>query len=104
MKILKPGKVEQRKFVCGDCGCIFVADRTEMRYSLGTYYAVCPSCGNNRGLTWEYGESYGEPYEEPTQSDLERLNDIIREWNWWSKGTCGFAQYLLDNGVTFREG
>lgn len=26
MKILKPGKVEMRKFVCGECGCVFVAD------------------------------------------------------------------------------
>lgn len=32
MKILKPGKVEQRKFICQKCGCVFVADKTEIYF------------------------------------------------------------------------
>lgn len=64
MKILKPGKVEMRRFVCPTCDCIFVADKTETKYSLGTDYVVCPFCENDRELTWKYGK----PYEEPTNS------------------------------------
>lgn len=102
MKILRPGKVEQRKFACKQCGCVFVADSTDVRYSVGTDYVVCPCCETSRNLTWKYGE----PYEEPTEkkSDRDRLWGLIQEWEWDSSSLSGFDQFLLDHGVTFREG
>lgn len=60
MKILKPGKVEMRKFVCPDCGCVFVASRL-LDVRDGDCVA-CPQGGCYHMLRW----GNGEPYEEPT--------------------------------------
>ena len=103
MKILKPGKVEQRKFVCPSCGCVFVADRTDVRYSVGTDYVVCPCCGTSRNLTWKYGE----PYEELMQDDRKRLEALISETpdvTVWPDALNKIVKHLIANGVTFREG
>lgn len=87
------------------CDCIFVADKTETKYSLGTDYVVCPFCGNDRELTWKYGE----PYEEttPTLTDRERLAQLIGETpdvKVWPDAKLKITDNLIANGVTFREG
>ena len=60
MKILKHGKLEARKFICGNCECQFVADPSE--YSTVSsggvvlwYEANCPDCGivTGRSECWE---------------------------------------------------
>ena len=99
MKILKPGKVEQRKFVCQNCGCVFVARKDEVEAWYDEAYLQCPTCGET---TWWW--TNGEPYEESVQTDIERLKRLMKLWNFWSNGTCGLEQYLIENGVTFREG
>lgn len=109
MKILKPGEVEMRRFVCPRCGCIFVASRGENVVRQGSRYPdtaviACPEQGCNGGIVvW----SDGEPYEEPTQdleADRERLIGLIHEWDTKYFGGCNAAvEFLLENGVTFRE-
>ncbi len=62
MKILKPGKVEMRKFVCPDCGCVFVADESDLHFTPIEAKIKCPCC-------WlEQKWMRGEPYEEPTST------------------------------------
>ena len=60
MKILKHGKFKSRKFICGGCGCEFVAEVTE--YSVyevcgaTTWYSInCPECNNevSKSEPWE---------------------------------------------------
>lgn len=103
MKILKHGKVEVRKFVCPKCGCVFLADSTNVRYSVGTYYVVCPCCETGRNLTWKYGEPYEEPA--PTQTYRDRLAKLLFDF----MPMCNVGHYdlaadnLIANGVTFRE-
>lgn len=76
MKILKPGKVDLRKFVCPRCRCLFVASCYETKLGDGRW-ACCPHCGKtNKWID-------GEPYEEPTPT--------------------GEMEYLLSRGVIFRE-
>lgn len=71
MKILKPGNVEMRRFVCPRCGCVFVADKNETtrcvrrntttgRTPVYAYFAKCPC---REEISWDNGE----PYEEPAQ-------------------------------------
>lgn len=74
MKILKPGKVEQRKFVCPDCECEFVVGEYEetVYWDGDDCIATCPVCREN--LLW----CDGEPYEEPTQSDEALLAENER--------------------------
>ena len=60
MKILKPGNQAQRKFICENCGCEFVADideyyRTE-RFGVIYYKCDCPHCN--------YTSESSEPWEE----------------------------------------
>lgn len=56
MKILKPGKVELRRFTCHKCGCEFVAAAGERCGA----HAKCPQgCGEL--ILWKYGEHYEEP-------------------------------------------
>lgn len=59
MKILKPGKVEMRRFVCPNCGCEFLAN--EMDCEDG--YVKCPQ----EGCDYNSKYSRGIPYEEPTE-------------------------------------
>ena len=59
MKIIKEGDPEKAKgvvqFECDQCGCIFVADKTEWIYAPqtaqqrgeGTYICKCPCCRYN---------------------------------------------------------
>ncbi len=104
MKILKPGNVEQRKFVCPECECIFVCDECDKDtfWDEDDLVVPCPTCGGNS--IWANGEPYEEPT--PTQTDRERLIDLL---------DCNFgytddvqaatlADKLIANGVTFREG
>lgn len=52
MKILKHGDLKLRKFTCDDCGCEFVADKTEYeiyefqapKNLITTYMVICPDC------------------------------------------------------------
>jgi hypothetical protein len=45
MKILKHGKLKERKFTCKICGCEFIADISEYRFSLADDFMVCcPDC------------------------------------------------------------
>lgn len=101
MKILKPGKIEQRKFACGECGCIFVADSKEVRYSVGTDYVLCPCCGTNRNLTWKSGEPYEEPT--PMRTDWVRFQRLLYDMPGYRGSTGEGADYLIANGVTFGE-
>ena len=102
MKILKPGKAEQRKFVCPKCGCIFVANTGDAEFltTKNSPYVFCPTC--NVSQSWYDGE----PYEEPTQDGLERLTELISETpdvRVWPDAGAKIAKYLIANGVTFRE-
>lgn len=98
MKILKPGKVEMRKFVCLYCGCVLVADEMEVD---GSGQMRCPTC--EATLYW----GNGEPYEEPThtQTDRERLDGLMCDlFNREPISRECIVEYLINNGVTFREG
>lgn len=101
MKILKPGKVEQRKFVCPLCECEFVAGNGELVYKLRlsncrfAEIMCCPYCGKE--MSWEIGE----PYEEPTLYEREMLARLIEASRSFSSSTAK-AAYLIANGVTFR--
>jgi hypothetical protein len=45
MKILKHGKLKERKFTCKICGCEFIADISEYHIHLQDGYSVqCPDC------------------------------------------------------------
>lgn len=57
MKILKPGKVEQRKFVCERCECVFVASYFEADLC---DYIICPEKKCRHGMFWSHGELYDE--------------------------------------------
>lgn len=95
MKILKPGKVEMRKFVCEKCGCIFVANEYEHASLCLNDSVGCPTCYGRSA--WEKGE----PYEEPTQDDRKRLENLLENSPMGMEAT---TEYLLSHGVTFREG
>lgn len=53
MKILKPGNIPTKKFICPDCGCEFEADKLEYKsigkeeaqMGLAKYKCKCPCCG-----------------------------------------------------------
>lgn len=100
MKILKPGKVGQRKFVCPRCGCEFAATCTEIEEGV---YVRCPQDGcRYGGLEW--GD--GEPYEEPTQDAdvIEQLADLIYDGCVTDGGTAWeLAKHLIAHSVIFRE-
>ena len=105
MKILKPGKVEQRKFVCPKCGCEFVAGRGEQdtRYQ---FHYKCPQ----EGCGWYVLDTGSEPYEEPTQDKSpERKTpvmdvDIIKAAAFILYFKDCFFKSDDDPCVTFREG
>ena len=64
MKILKHGDLQPRKFTCPECGCIFVANRTEyeVRNSI-TYLTVCPDCNYDLFTTLQYAPLFKEEKE-----------------------------------------
>lgn len=100
MKILKPGKVERRKFVCQCCGCIFVAMPDDCEFAIPNTLC-CPQEGCDAVTEW----NSGEPYEEPTLTlELkERLYGILLTAN-PNATTTELTDLLFENGVTFREG
>lgn len=105
MKILKPDKVAQRKFVCPNCKCEFVADDGDVitLQHVQTVFVCCPTCTFTQ--QWDNGEPYGEP--KPTQTDRERLAQLIGETPdvmVWPDARRKITDYLIANGVTFREG
>lgn len=100
MKILKPGKVEQRKFVCQKCGCEFAATCTEIEEGV---YVRCPQDGcRYGGLEWGDGKPYGEP-EQYKRSDLVRLTMLLRRACELKRPASAqdMAEFLIKNGVTF---
>ena len=57
MKIIKPGNVPERTFICDTCGCEFIANASEYtrnyvydkisgRTLWETFECDCPYCGN----------------------------------------------------------
>lgn len=108
MKILKPGKFEMRKFVCTKCGCIFVANDAEkyfLRRLDGSGKWVVVDCVCGVAIPW----ADAEPYEEPTQdteADAKKIVAIAQQWlrDDRTASLWRFADKLIDNGVTFREG
>lgn len=101
MKILKPDKVEMRKFVCPDCGCEFIAVKL-----LDVRDGDCVACPQDECyhmLRWEDGE----PYEEPTQdykATICKLSDMLYDRFTMDEDTATeVAAMLVANGVTFRE-
>lgn len=103
MKILKPGKVEQRKLECPWCGCVFVASENELEKDgvFGTYSTICPNleCGEH------ISGALGTPYEEPAlgkDSDRARLHELICAMPEFMTSSEE-AEFLIDHGVTFRE-
>lgn len=102
MKILKPGKVEMRMFVCPSCGCIFIASDTDLEHDGYGKWAICPQEGCERNFIVHPDD--GEPYKEPTptQTDSERLARILFAMP--AMDDCNsMADYLIQHGVTFRE-
>lgn len=100
MKILKPGKLEQRKFVCRNCGCVFAAHTGDAEFltTKNSPYVFCPTC--NVSQSWYDGE----PYEEPTQSDEALLAGLIHSSRAVDFDTAvKLSPWLVANGVTFRE-
>lgn len=97
MRILKEGKVEQRKFVCPDCGCEFVAVLGDTEW-WGDQVLGCPSCAAE--LPWDGGE----PYEEPTHTQTieERLYGVLLTAKPNATPT-ELTDHLIANGVTFKE-
>lgn len=98
MKILKPGKVEQRKFECERCGCVFVASYFEA--DLGDFI-ICPEKKCRQGMFWLHGELCDES-EQDTESDKERLIGLIFG-DGEREDVKDTADRLLVHGVTFRE-
>lgn len=100
MKILKPGKVKLRKFVCAACGCEFTAFKL-LDVRDGDCVA-CPQDGCYHMLRWDNGE----PYEEPTQTDSrQKLIFLIKNFRATNLETADCeADFLIANGVTFRGG
>lgn len=99
MKILKPGKVEQRKFVCPECGCVFVSPRSQAFQEGNMWGVICPQ----DGCGYDFADN-GEPYEEPTQSDEALLADLIHSSRAVDFDTAiKLSPWLIANGVTFRE-
>ena len=110
MKILKPGKVEMRKFECPECGCVFVAEKSEAVKLVGQdgnttislpYYVECPC---SEVISWDDGT----PYEEPAQdegTDVDRLKALLLRSIERPRNVTvqGVAEFLADNGVTFRK-
>lgn len=45
MKILIPGNIQKTKYVCPNCGCVFLADENEIYCE---YYLECPQEGCKR--------------------------------------------------------
>lgn len=64
MKIIKKGRIrnltDDRKFECLSCGCEFIAQKGEYKYSLfgkymgsQVYVAKCPNCNKFRSYSWD---------------------------------------------------
>lgn len=113
MKILKPGKIEQRKFVCNKCGCVFVATEQEKYLAHDDYYqpwmeVQCP-CGVP--VEWDNGEPYEEPTPTQELDEVQKLMKVIEKFNgdlsrisYSNVALIRFCKHLIANGVTFREG
>lgn len=103
MKILKPGKVEMRRFVCPKCGCIFVEEKTQL-YRNGHTVTLTPECPCGWQMKWDNGEPYEEPM--PKRTNADRLAKML--FDSMPQSSIGrydlAADYLIAHGVTFREG
>lgn len=53
MEIIQPGNLQTtlkpKRFICSNCGCVFIADCTEyeyagMQYNQPYYKCLCPTC------------------------------------------------------------
>lgn len=100
MKILKPGKVEQRKLTCPMCECAFVCGEYEYTFwDEDSLLVTCPCCHDDMPFYC------GEPYEEPTQEDSrQKLIFLIKNFRATNLETADCeADFLIANGVTFRE-
>lgn len=95
MKILKPGRIEMRKFECPRCGCVFVTPRSlAFQFQEGNEWGViCPQ----DGCCCDFANK-GEPYEEPTQDDMERIYSILLTAKPQAT-TEELAKHLIAHGV-----
>lgn len=101
MKILKPGKIEMRKFVCSNCECEFVIYKSETIRTMDLeggyhYWAQCP-CRDQ--IAWDKGEPYEESVQKRTYVGMDQSSER-------SQNSISTEQSRLSaiNGVTFREG
>lgn len=46
MKIIKHGDLKLRYFICNNCGCEFIADRSEYQTAASgdNFFVSCPEC------------------------------------------------------------
>lgn len=109
MKVLKPGKVEQRKFVCVQCGCEFTAMPDDCEFALPNTLH-CPQKGCDGFVGWDAGKLYEEPAPKQTEKEIQKLAKITEEFlndnvriSYSEMDLVCFAKYLISNGVTFRE-
>lgn len=93
MKILKPGRIEMRKFVCPRCGCVFVAPRSLAFQEGNDWGVICPQ----EGCYYDFAGP-GAPYEEPTQDDEERIYGILLTAKPQAT-TEELAKHLIAHGV-----
>lgn len=86
MEFLKHGKVKKWKFCCPECGCEFLAELKDRRYTARVitelrFVCNCPDCGEE--LLWSMGELYEEAFPKNTvlSSGMVFLPDPENESN-----------------------
>lgn len=105
MKILKPGKVEMRKYTCPKCGCVFAAYDCESFYG----YVDCPQKGCYEQIEADRGEIYdedaqGDELHSKAEDRAERLAELIYDGCVTDGETAWeIAEHLICNGVTLRD-
>lgn len=64
MKVLKDGKIDTRKFVCQECGCVFTCRKSEcltiMTVDGFHYVPCCPQCNMKNDVFFDKAEVYEE--------------------------------------------
>lgn len=110
MKVLKPGKIEIREFVCPNCGCVFVMDKNETtrsvrrttgRTAVYVYFAKCPC---REQIPWERGKPHEDLTQDVEQSVLQSPYELaqlvyecgVTDW----RTSLNLSEFLLRNGVT----
>lgn len=80
LEVLRDGKAPILKFICGDCGAVFLASIDDLCYKksfmgISYYERCCPKCNN-----WVSGKDTGLCDCDEDKEALEQLKaDILRE-------------------------